>query len=103
MCRQLVRLSSACTVSAARLRGAVSRIAGGSMAQRNALPVTARARTPYIDKRPEDQPVHPLDDGLRAEVHRQLATFLQDKRDEALHIDPQFVVAVDSLSEFVLS
>ncbi|MDQ3827369.1 MAG: hypothetical protein M3325_17210, partial [Actinomycetota bacterium] len=73
------------------------------MAQRNALPVTARARTPYIDKRPEDQPVHPLDDGLRAEVHRQLATFLQGKRDEALHIDPQFVAAVDSLSEFVLS
>jgi geranylgeranyl diphosphate synthase, type I len=73
------------------------------MAQRDALPVTVRARTRYIDKRPEDQPVHPLDDGLRAEVHRQLATFLHGKRDEALHIDPQFVAAVDSLSEFVLS
>ena len=72
------------------------------MAQGNALPVTARARTRSLDKRPVDQPAHPLDDGLRAEVHRELATFLQGKRDDALQIDPQFVAAVDSLSEFVL-
>jgi geranylgeranyl diphosphate synthase type I len=72
------------------------------MAQGNALPVSARARTRLLEKRPEDRPVHSLDDGLEAEVHRELATFLQGKRDDALQIDSQFVAAVDSLSEFVL-
>ena len=72
------------------------------MAQGNALPVSARAPTRLLEKRPEDRPVHSLDDGLEAEVHRELATFLQGKRDDALQIDPQFVAAVDSLSEFVL-
>jgi len=72
------------------------------MAQRNALPVTARARTRSLPERPQDQPVPALDDALRAEIHRALATFLQTKRDDALQIDPQFVAAVDSLSEFVL-
>lgn len=72
------------------------------MAQGNAVPVTAAARTPSLNELPGDPPVHPLDDGLRAEIHRELATFLQAKRDGARQIDPQFVTAVDSLSEFVL-
>jgi geranylgeranyl diphosphate synthase, type I len=72
------------------------------MAQGDALPVSPRARTRLLERRPEDRPVHSLDDGLGAEVHRELATFLQGKRNDALQIDPQFVAAVDSLSEFVL-
>jgi geranylgeranyl diphosphate synthase type I len=43
-----------------------------------------------------------LDDNLRTEVHRELACFLQTKRSEAAQIDPQFVAAVGSLSDFVL-
>src|SRR5947209_3636718 len=69
------------------------------MAQRNA---TRGTRAQSLAGLAEDQPVHPLDDGLRAEVNRELATFLRGKRDDALQIDPQFVAAVDSLSEFVL-
>ena len=72
------------------------------MARRNAPPVTARARTRSLTKRPEGRPVQPLDDGLRTAVQRELATFLRAKRDDALQIDPQFVAAVDSLIEFVL-
>jgi hypothetical protein len=49
-----------------------------------------------------DQQAHPLDGDLRTEVHRQLAAFLTTKRDAATQIDPQFVAAVDSLSDFVL-
>jgi len=49
-----------------------------------------------------DQQVHPLDDNLRSEVHRELAAFLRAKRDEAAQIDQQFATAVDSLSDFVL-
>jgi geranylgeranyl diphosphate synthase, type I len=49
-----------------------------------------------------DQHAHPLDEDFRTEVHRELATFLEAKRHEAAQIDPQFVVAVDSLSDFVL-
>ncbi len=49
-----------------------------------------------------DQQAHPLDENLRAEVDRELAAFLGAKRDEAAHIDSQFVAAVDSLSDFVL-
>ncbi len=67
------------------------------MAQGNA---TRGART-----RPRRGPAkvrQPLDDDLRAEVHRELAAFLQTKRDEAAQIDAQFVAAVDTLSDFVL-
>ncbi|MGH3548050.1 MAG: polyprenyl synthetase family protein [Pseudonocardiaceae bacterium] len=46
--------------------------------------------------------MQPFDHDLRAEVRRELAGFLQTKRDEAAQIDPQFVAAVDSLSDFVL-
>lgn len=49
-----------------------------------------------------DQRAHPLDEDLRAEVHRELAAFLEVKRGEAAQIDPQFVAAVDSLRDFVL-
>ncbi|MGH3871055.1 MAG: polyprenyl synthetase family protein [Pseudonocardiaceae bacterium] len=45
---------------------------------------------------------HPLDSDLHAEVHRELAAFLEIKRAEAAQIDPQFVAAVDALTEFVL-
>jgi geranylgeranyl diphosphate synthase type I len=50
----------------------------------------------------KEEQAHPLDEDLRAEVHRELAAFLKAKRDEAAQIDPQFVAAVDSLSDFVL-
>ncbi|MFZ0122061.1 MAG: polyprenyl synthetase family protein [Pseudonocardiaceae bacterium] len=69
------------------------------MAQRNAARPT---RTRTVTEVAEDQQVHPLDDDLRAEVHHELASFLQSKRDEAARIDPQFAAAVDSLSDFVL-
>ncbi|MGH3888344.1 MAG: polyprenyl synthetase family protein, partial [Pseudonocardiaceae bacterium] len=46
--------------------------------------------------------MNPLEEDLRADVHRELAAFLKAKRDEAAQIDPQFVAAVDSLSDFVL-
>ena len=69
------------------------------MAQGNA---TRGARTRILGELAEDQQVHPLDDNLRAEVHHELAAFLQAKRDEAAQIDQQFVAAVDSLSEVVL-
>ncbi|MGH3753044.1 MAG: polyprenyl synthetase family protein [Pseudonocardiaceae bacterium] len=46
--------------------------------------------------------MHPLDADLRAEVRRELAAFLDVKRDEAAQIDPQFAAAVDSLRDFVL-
>jgi geranylgeranyl diphosphate synthase, type I len=72
------------------------------MVQGNAVPVTSRARTSSLNKLAGDQSVHPLDDGLHAEIHRELATFLEAKRDDARQIDPQFVTAVDSLSNFVL-
>jgi geranylgeranyl diphosphate synthase, type I len=48
------------------------------------------------------QQAQPLDDDLRAEVHRELAMFLQTKRDEAAQIDTRFVTAIDTLSDFVL-
>ncbi len=67
------------------------------MAQVNA---TRRARLLSPDKPAKDQ--HSLDENLRADVHRELAAFLKAKRDEAARIDPQFVAAVDSLSDFVL-
>jgi geranylgeranyl diphosphate synthase type I len=51
---------------------------------------------------PTDPQAYPLDDELRAEVHRELARFLRAKREEAAQIDSQFVTAVDALSEFVL-
>ncbi|MGB9280785.1 MAG: polyprenyl synthetase family protein [Pseudonocardiaceae bacterium] len=69
------------------------------MAQLNA---TRAAPTRTLAGVAEDQQVHPLDDDLRAEVHHELAAFLQSKRDEAARIDPQFVAAVDSLGDFVL-
>jgi geranylgeranyl diphosphate synthase type I len=69
------------------------------MAERNA---TRRARTRSLNGLAKNRQIHPLDDDLRAEVNRELAAFLQAKRDEAAQIDPQFVAAVDSLSEFVL-
>jgi geranylgeranyl diphosphate synthase, type I len=49
-----------------------------------------------------DSQAYPLDVELRAEVHRELASFLRVKREEAAQIDSQFVTAVDALSEFVL-
>lgn len=70
------------------------------MAQGNAT--TRRARTRSLNGLAKNRQIHPLDDDLRAEVNRELAAFLQVKRDEAAQIDPQFVAAVDSLSEFVL-
>ncbi|HEY3893965.1 MAG TPA: polyprenyl synthetase family protein [Pseudonocardiaceae bacterium] len=69
------------------------------MAQRNA---TRGARPRTLGELEDDQQLHPLDADLRAEVHRELAAFLGAKRDEAAQIDPQFVAAVDTLSEFVL-
>ncbi|MDQ3760291.1 MAG: polyprenyl synthetase family protein [Actinomycetota bacterium] len=69
------------------------------MAQGNA---TRGTRTRSLGGLATDQQVHPIDDDLRTEVHRELAAFLQAKRDEAAQIDPQFVTAVDSLSDFVL-
>jgi geranylgeranyl diphosphate synthase type I len=69
------------------------------MAQRNA---TRGARTRTLGRLAEDQQVHPIDNDLRAEVHGELAAFLQAKRAEAAKIDSQFVAAVDSLSDFVL-
>lgn len=72
------------------------------MAQGNTVPVTARARTPALDSLADDQPIHLFDEGLATEIHRELAAFLHTKRDDARQIDPQFVAAVDSLSEFVL-
>ena len=69
------------------------------MAQWNA---TGGARTWILGGLRKDQQVHPLEDNLRADVHRELAAFLQAKRDEATQIDQQFVAAVDSLSDFVL-
>ena len=69
------------------------------MAQRNA---TRGARARNLGGLVEDQQVYRLDDNLRAEVHRELACFLQTKRSEAAQIDPQFVAAVGSLSDFVL-
>jgi geranylgeranyl diphosphate synthase type I len=49
-----------------------------------------------------DQPPHHLDTDLAEHVHRELAVFLQGKRDAAADIDPQFGTAVDSLCAFVL-
>ncbi len=69
------------------------------MAQRN---TTRGARSRTLAAVAEDQQVHPLDHDLRTEVCHELAGFLQIKRDEAAQIDPQFVAAVDSLSDFVL-
>jgi hypothetical protein len=56
------------------------------MAQGNA---TRGVRTRILGGLAEDQQVHPFDDNLRAEVHRELAAFLQTKRDEAAQIDHQ--------------
>jgi geranylgeranyl diphosphate synthase type I len=67
------------------------------MARGNA---TRRVRTRTLGGPIDDQ--HPLEDNLRAEIHLELAAFLQTKRDEAAQIDPQFAAAVDSLSAFVL-
>ncbi|MGH3896992.1 MAG: polyprenyl synthetase family protein [Pseudonocardiaceae bacterium] len=69
------------------------------MAQVNA---TRRARLLSPDEPANIQQDHPLDEDLRAKVHRELAAFLKTKRDEAAQIDPQFVAAVDSLTDFVL-
>lgn len=69
------------------------------MTRRNA---TRAARPRILEGLAEDQPVHPLDDNLHAEVHHELATFLDAKREEAAQIDQQFVTVVDSLSEVVL-
>jgi len=63
---------------------------------------TRGTRTRSLGGLAEDQRVHPLDDNLCAEVHRELGAFLRAKRDEAARIDQQFVAAVDSLSEVVL-
>lgn len=72
------------------------------MAQGNTGSVPTRTRIRSLDEAPEDQPARCLDDRVHAEVHRELATFLQAKRDGAAEIDPQFVAAVDSLTQFVL-
>ena len=69
------------------------------MAQVNATR-SARLRSP--GEPATEQQAHPLDEYLRTEVHRELAAFLETKRDEAAQIDPQFVAAVDALSDFVL-
>lgn len=45
---------------------------------------------------------HPLDAALPTEVHRELATFLTEKRAHAEAVDPAFAAAVDSLVTFVL-
>ncbi len=66
--------------------------------------VNATRRAPLLSpgESATDQRVHPLDADLRAEVRRELAAFLDVKRDEAAQIDPQFAAAVDSLRDFVL-
>ena len=69
------------------------------MAQGNA---TRRTGTRSLNGRAENRQIHPFDDDLHAEVNRELAAFLEVKRDEAARIGAQFVAAVDSLSEFVL-
>jgi len=69
------------------------------MAQGNA---TRGARIGLRHRPATVQHAHSLDDDLRAEVRRELAAFLQTKRNEAAQIDPQFVAAVDTLSNFVL-
>ncbi len=69
------------------------------MAQGNA---TRAAQTQSLNGLATPQQVHPLDEDLPAEVHRELAGFLQAKREEAAQIDSQFVAAVDALREFVL-
>ncbi|MGH3787029.1 MAG: polyprenyl synthetase family protein [Pseudonocardiaceae bacterium] len=69
------------------------------MAQGNA---TRGARTRPRHGPARVQQAHPVDDDLPAEVHRELAAFLDTKRDEAAQIDPQFVAVVDTLSDFVL-
>lgn len=69
------------------------------MAQGNA---TRAAQTQSLDGLTAQQQAHPLDEDIRAEVHRELAAFLQAKREDAAQIDAQFVAAVDSLREFVL-
>ncbi|MGH3936802.1 MAG: polyprenyl synthetase family protein [Pseudonocardiaceae bacterium] len=69
------------------------------MAQVNA---TRGARLLPPDEPAKNQLAHPLDANLHAEVDRELAAFLKAKRDDAAQIDPQFVDAVDSLTDFVL-
>ncbi|HET9254913.1 MAG TPA: polyprenyl synthetase family protein, partial [Pseudonocardiaceae bacterium] len=69
------------------------------MAQANA---TREDQAPARDGLTTGQRAFPLDDDLRAEVHRELAAFLDSKRDEAALIDSRFVAAVDALSAFVL-
>jgi geranylgeranyl diphosphate synthase, type I len=67
---------------------------------------TGRVRTCMpirsLDENRDDQIAHPLDDSVRAEVHRELATFLRAKRDDAAEIDRQFVAVVEALIEFIL-
>jgi geranylgeranyl diphosphate synthase, type I len=69
------------------------------MAQGNA---TRSDQAAALDGLTRDRQAHRLDEDLRAEVDRELAAFLQVKRDEAAQIDTQFVAAVDALSAFVL-
>ena len=45
---------------------------------------------------------HPLDATLPAQVHRELAGFLAERRAHAEAVDPAFAAAVDSLVAFVL-
>ncbi|MGH3694220.1 MAG: polyprenyl synthetase family protein [Pseudonocardiaceae bacterium] len=63
---------------------------------------TRAAQAQSVNGRAAQQQAHPLDEDIPAEVHRELAAFLQGKRDEAAQIDSQFVAAVDSLRKFVL-
>jgi geranylgeranyl diphosphate synthase type I len=69
------------------------------MAQGN---TTRGARAQPLNGLATTQHAHPLDHDLRAEVHRELAAFLQVKRDEAAQIDSRFIAAVDALRDFVL-
>ena len=69
------------------------------MAQGNA---TRGARIHSLNGLAKAHQAHSLDDDLCAQIHRELATFLQGKREEAAHIDSHFVTAVDSLGTFVL-
>ena len=50
----------------------------------------------------EDRQLHELDEDIPGEVQRELAAFLASKADEAGQVDPRFVTAVDSLTDFVL-
>ena len=70
-------------------------------------PLQATQRAPARTRAPvwrpaEGQQMCQLDKDLPAEVHRELATFLAGRGEEAGQLDPRFAAAVGSLTGFVL-